>query len=1123
VPYTTAGGWASLDLAGPPPDLTGWLTGAAAIPGRPWHVVIENHPGCTPDKPHGIVAGGERLLACHATPEEARAIAEKLDLSEPSGVGDSSTGGTSAAFDPARHPRIEHGHGGGEFTHNPFGIPAPTPGTAGHLHDGITDPPPSQALKMKGAFTLAGLGPDDKLLGKVNAKLTRPLMGAGPNKGKVRRPAVPPYRQSVTKTSAAMMALIEQQGTLEEGKKWYPDEHEMNHRRALAYHVPIDRAIGVEAATCPRVQWIINQRVTNELLDEVPKAGRTIEKIKIAHHFGGGVMASFRDEGVDIILNGDVDHVLGGTKRRNFYNNIMWPGQTDSVTVDTWMLQALKPLGLNDQQAMALGEQSVAGLADGLGKVIVADALRDATARYRAQGVDITPDGVQAAAWIAIQKQLGLSDPSAHDNPRDTAYMLHAAFRSELHPRTGKGQKGAGEFARLELGGGGRHTGPGSFEHIRSIEHLADEIDTANLAGGGGRSETAAALRNVARHVGLRQVDVARQHMAVALAAAKRDKLGDLQMRDLRAIAASLDNIPKGTYPEPGFGERAKDEEAPPSIQRHRRQGPGYFPSRVHQAAAQPDPDDDGGELTDDQWDAELLLQYLEWLAEAVPGGVDLGSPGSARLTGGLAADNPAAWKLALADPRFGRLGMTTAQARQAARGTAPPPPAAPQAAWNPLRHPRNKQGEWTADGAAKDIATSAKSVHPNVWNMGGGGAVDALHRGDLREAQANLARARDFAALTHRDQDQAVMQRHLDAVTEHLKTPAQRVAEMEQADKPLINRAEVTAEPNYPGSAAKNVHDSDGNLVGMVFPHPDGKGGYQATDDQGAKIGLDRMPSEDAAIGEVVAERNRKQLTAAAASQPAGPVTVRENHPECPAHAPHGTVDSRTGELVMCHRTKDQAQDLALTLNFPDATPVTPGAVMQVGAAKGGFREDLHPRRGRGKGGGEFAPKGQGGGQPASQRTLQRRRQAEVRRHPGSPPARPGQPPPGAAGMMAAPQAQLAAADLSRLISDQVAQATDRLSREQHEQLREVRAELERSQAELAELHKTEAKTEEAAKEKGKTVRKLIHHVLALAAVAVLTFIGVKTGNLENPMFAGLAATGPLFLQEALDAVKRV
>lgn len=57
----------------------------------------------------------------------------------------------------------------------------------------------------------------------------------------------------------------------------------------------------------------------------------------------------------------------------------------------------------------------------------------------------------------------------------------------------------------------------------------------------------------------------------------------------------------------------------------------------------------------------------------------------------------------------------------------------------------------------------------------------------------------------------------------------------------------------------------------------------------------------------------------------PLAPFTVKENHPSCPATHPHGTVD-KDGTLVLCHKRKAEAQDLALQLSFPDVTEA-PGA----------------------------------------------------------------------------------------------------------------------------------------------------------------------------------------------------
>lgn len=193
----------------------------------------------------------------------------------------------------------------------------------------------------------------------------------------------------------------------------------------------------------------------------------------------------------------------------------------------------------------------------------------------------------------------------------------------------------------------------------------------------------------------------------------------------------------------------------------------------------------------------------------------------------------------------------------------------------------------------------------------------------------------------------------------------------------------------------------------------------------------------------------------------------------------------------------------------------------MQVGAAGPDVAARDYVRDGRGR----FAPVPGGGHRPRPRAPGQAPRQpatAPTPRRMGE--GRPG-PPPGAKGSPAAVAmaGSVSAADIARLIDQQVASVSDRLTQDQHRQLQQVKAELERSQAELERFHKETLTEERKAEEKGKTVRKLIHHVLALAAVAVLTFIGVKTGTVDNPMIAGLAATGPLFIQEALDAVKRV
>lgn len=153
-----------------------------------------------------------------------------------------------------------------------------------------------------------------------------------------------------------------------------------------------------------------------------------------------------------------------------------------------------------------------------------------------------------------------------------------AGWRPELHPRDPHGQ-----FTGLDEG---RHTGPGSLEHIRGIHQLADDIDTLAATNGTGRSETSVALRNVARMVGERQPGPAKTHMADAQSAARREKLSAGVKARIQAVAASLDKVPAGTYPEPGFGMREKDPGAPRSLRPEQPAGPGYYPQRVKHAAA---------------------------------------------------------------------------------------------------------------------------------------------------------------------------------------------------------------------------------------------------------------------------------------------------------------------------------------------------------------------------------------------------------------------------------------------------------------------------------------------------------------------------------------------------------
>ena len=247
---------------------------------------------------------------------------------------------------------------------------------------------PAGALTAGTRMSMRDVPDHDPLWAKLDTRLAAARTGVRGHQGELRRPALPPYAEAVTRCADTIVAAIAKQNTLEAGRGWYPAEHARAQRRAVAYHVPLERAVAVESATSPRCSYTRNQKVTNEILDAAPRLGKTATEIKDL--FGGGILSQIRDQGIDLALGASIEKTLTGPKRRAFYDNIMWPGKTDQVTVDTWMLTALTDaLGLTPEQSKALATERL-GPIDGIGLMLAADATRTAAAR-----LGVTPDVAQ--------------------------------------------------------------------------------------------------------------------------------------------------------------------------------------------------------------------------------------------------------------------------------------------------------------------------------------------------------------------------------------------------------------------------------------------------------------------------------------------------------------------------------------------------------------------------------------------------------------------------------------------------------------------------------------------------------------------------------------------------------
>lgn len=191
------------------------------------------------------------------------------------------------------------------------------------------------------------------------------------------------------------------QTRLEEGRLWYAEAKTWSRRTAIANDLSQRQVAGMISATSPRTPWGRNQFLVERVAKNYRNYG-DLSAAEAAKQIGGG-MSKCLEAAVRIARGEDVKTVLTGWKRENFYNNIILPGQTKSVTVDAWMQEAIvRTSGMTKEQALKLTGQGAAKLTGqsggGAGYVAVADAVRQV-----ALVLGETPDTVQSAYWIALR------------------------------------------------------------------------------------------------------------------------------------------------------------------------------------------------------------------------------------------------------------------------------------------------------------------------------------------------------------------------------------------------------------------------------------------------------------------------------------------------------------------------------------------------------------------------------------------------------------------------------------------------------------------------------------------------------------------------------------------------
>src|SRR6266540_262568 len=218
-------------------------------------------------------------------------------------------------------------------------------------------------------------------------------------------------QQAIDECASKIDKLVSK-GSIVKGRRWFAEENKLCAARAKKYKVPTHVAIGATSALSPRCSYQENIRYSNAVLEhhkEFESVGAADAGIQ-----GAGLGANKR-MALDIAFNGDPDK-LTGAKRRSFYNNILFPGRTNDVTVDTRVGQVLKEVAIKHAEGASKPIKAPEGKKDtaqdetmrfvsestgtkdmdaGAGYYILADAIRKVAVDRKESS-----DTIQTVVWL---------------------------------------------------------------------------------------------------------------------------------------------------------------------------------------------------------------------------------------------------------------------------------------------------------------------------------------------------------------------------------------------------------------------------------------------------------------------------------------------------------------------------------------------------------------------------------------------------------------------------------------------------------------------------------------------------------------------------------------------------
>ncbi len=182
-----------------------------------------------------------------------------------------------------------------------------------------------------------------------------------------------------------------------EAKDWYGIAHDFSRGIAATLNMPLETVVGVISAVSPRMPWQRNKVTAVRILAEYGSYAH-LSPLEAAKVMGIGLNFNVA-MAIKIARGAEVDNTLTGVKRRSFFNNIVAPMHSDSVTVDTWMARTLmNVMGWDLAKASGfLRANKMALLGTGVGYYLIAESIRTVAGE-----MNLVPSQVQAMYWIAV-------------------------------------------------------------------------------------------------------------------------------------------------------------------------------------------------------------------------------------------------------------------------------------------------------------------------------------------------------------------------------------------------------------------------------------------------------------------------------------------------------------------------------------------------------------------------------------------------------------------------------------------------------------------------------------------------------------------------------------------------